>query len=118
MLHEMEPDYPDTGVCVEPGWWMKPIAAFEHQVRKHCWECGIPLRGVGDLAVGGTLEQVSPTHLPVYRLKRPQGKSLEVVSQLHHLNGQVPRATDYIENGLSAAGPQTLGYSNTRAVQE
>lgn len=104
MLHEMEPDYPDTGVPVTSGWWERPIASFEHQVRKHCWECGIPLRGLGDLAVTGTLEQVSPIHERVYQLKRPAGKSLEIVDHLSQLNGEVPRATDYIENGLGSPG--------------
>jgi hypothetical protein len=56
MLHQWEPGYPDTGLRVEAGWWRRPMADFAGQVRKHCHECGIPLRGYGELAqaAGGT----------------------------------------------------------------
>lgn len=109
MLHEHEPDYPDTGLSVknylneETGkikqWWQLPINEFENQIYKHCWDCGIPLRGQGDLAVNGNVEYVSKTHLPIYKLKKSAGKKIKLVTKRSELNGQVTRATDYIQNG-------------------
>lgn len=99
MLHENDPDYPDTGVAVVPGWWKQGMDAFAHQAAKHCHECGIPLRGFGDLAMGGTNEQVSPSHAGVYKLKR-RDKTLELVTRLEQLGeSRLPRSTDYIQNG-------------------
>lgn len=99
MLHQNEPDYPDTGSQICPNWWKEPIETFKNQIDKHCFECGIPLKGRGSLALGSD-EYVSATHLPIYKLKRPQGKTVHVVSKLEHLGGHVVRATDYIENGV------------------
>lgn len=98
MLHENEPDYPDTGLKVMPGWWKLPIQTFETQIKKHCFDCGIPLKGRGDLAVGGAREFVSEAHLGVYKLKR-KDKELVLVERLEQLGGNVGRATDYINNG-------------------
>ncbi len=101
MLHQHEPDYPDLGLPVVPGWWEQPLRAFEAQVRHHCHACGIPLRGAGDLAVGGTVEQVSETHAAVYRPKL-KGREVRLVTSRTEL-GRVGRATDYIENGAETA---------------
>ncbi len=100
-LHEDDKDYPDTGLPVEPGWWKLPIINFQHQVNRHCFDCGIPLRGYGDLD-NGTMEYVSKTHLPIYKLKSPHGKLIKVVTNTSQLDGHVQRSTDYIENGLMA----------------
>lgn len=116
MLHERELDYPDTGIPITKGWWREPIERFEHQIRKHCFECGIPLKGLGDLAVKGTNEYVSETHENIYKLKKPQGKTLHLVKSRNELGGQLNRATDYIANGklmetkILIGGP-TAGYS-------
>lgn len=99
-LHEDDKDYPDTGLLVEPGWWKQPIADFQSQIDKHCYDCGIPLRGYGDLD-NGTLEYVSKTHLPIYKLKG-SGKVLKLVTNTSELEGHVQRATDYVENGQLA----------------
>lgn len=100
MLHSNDRDYPDTGFLInDDGWWKQPIETFRHQIDKHCFECGIPLKGKGSLALG-TDEYVSATHLPIYRLKKPGLKEIHVVKKLADLNGHVMRATDYIENGV------------------
>src|SRR5437870_561883 len=99
MLHSHEPDYPDTGIPVMDGWWKKPIQDFQHQINKHCPECGIPLRGAGALAVTGNTEMVSKTHENIYKLKRPTGKIIKLIDNRMQLGGMVPRATDYVENG-------------------
>jgi hypothetical protein len=106
MLHQDNPNWketgqpmPDTGLQVEPGWWKRRMPDFAEQVTTHCHNCGIPLKSYGSLANGGTVEQVSPTHLPMVRLKRAENEIMLVTSidqlQIDHL----PKATDYIENG-------------------
>jgi hypothetical protein len=99
MLHQNDPKYPDTGLVVTPNWWQQAPAAFEHQVEKHCHECGIPLKGRGDLAVLGKVEQVSKTHLDIYQLKT-KGREVQLVHNRSELGSDpLPRVTDYIENG-------------------
>lgn len=100
MLHQHEPDYPDTGIPIEPGWWRRPMADFAAQVRKHCHECGVPLRGHGELAQAPDatgVEQVSATHADVYKLKRPK-RELQVVTDLVQLGSKLGRVTDYVNN--------------------
>lgn len=99
MLHQHEPDYPDLGVPIVPGWWNQGMEVFQEQVKKHCHDCGIPLRGHGALAndESGT-EQVSETHRAVYEPKR-KGRKVEVVTELIQLGSPLKRTTDYIENG-------------------
>lgn len=96
MLHENEPDYPDTGKAVEPGWWNQGIEAFEAQVRYHCFACGHPLRGHGDFARTGTTDYVSKTHAGIYKLKRPAGKTVRVVTRRAELGDTVSAATQYL----------------------
>lgn len=100
MLHEHDKSYPDTGVPCVDGWWRAPMESFAEQVQKHCFECGVPLRGSGDLAIGGKIEYVSKTHEAVYKLKRPGSREIRLVKNTKELNGSVTRATDYIENGV------------------
>lgn len=99
MLHQRDPDYPDTGVAITTGWWKQSMEAFVHQVRCHCHSCGVPLRGYGALAQGaGGVEQVSATHADVYLLKRPD-RPLQIVTEREQL-GQtaVAKFTDYLGN--------------------
>jgi len=96
MLHQNESDYPDTGVEVTPGWWNKPIEAFRSQIEKHCFDCGHPLRGAGDFATTGTREQVSKTHAGIYKLKRPAGKSIQLVTRRSELGETTPISTEYL----------------------
>lgn len=98
MLHQNNPDYPDLGLPVTPGWWNQPMSAFDAQVRKHCHECGIPLRGYGELAIGGQVEQVSQTHADIYKPKR-KDREVQIVTTREELGKQpLPKATDYIQN--------------------
>lgn len=99
MLHQNDPDYPDTGLPVTPGWWRQPIQAYSEQIRYHCHRCGVPLRGRGELATTGTKEQVSQTHLDIYKPKI-KGREVEVVTELQQVEpGALPIMTDYIGNG-------------------
>ncbi len=96
MLHESEPDYPDTGHRIEPGWWNRGMDSFDKQVRYHCFACGHPLRGEGDFATTGTTEQVSKTHANIFKLKKPKGKTIQLVTKRSELGGEVSAATQYL----------------------
>lgn len=103
ILHQYDPEYPDTGVPIPNElavpWWSLSMEYFRHQVRQHCHDCGVPLRGYGELAcaTNGT-EQVSKTHEAVYRPKKLYRK-VEVVERLEQLGvGRLSRMTDYIGN--------------------
>jgi len=99
MLHQNDPEYPDTGLPVTPGWWRKPIEAYSEQIRYHCHRCGVPLRGRGELAMTGTKEQVSETHRAIYKPK-VKGREVELVTHLDQVEpGALPIMTDYIGNG-------------------
>ena len=133
ILHQYEPDYPDTGldpmmVCspenpnahlptflrTERGmdvyplnsitahmllWWELPMRSFAHQVRKHCHECAVPLRGYGELAMATDgVEQTSATHASIFKPKRP-GRKFEIVTSLEQLGlGRIAHSTDYLGN--------------------
>jgi hypothetical protein len=128
MLHQYEEGYPDTGipltgdgsertqeleVCFGSKWWQLPMQFFAHQVRKHCHECGVPLRGYGELAqsrdtdlldMGGDViqhagkEQTSETHQSIYKPKRASRK-VEIVTHVEQLGiGRLQKTTDYMGN--------------------
>lgn len=98
MLHQHEPDYPDTGVKIEPGWWHGSMDKWAHQVRKHCHECGVPLRGYGELAQSTTgWEQVSATHQSVYQPK-VRSRNVELVTELEQLGKPLVTTIDYLGN--------------------
>lgn len=103
MLHQDDQSYPDTGqpLLGEDGsyWWTWPMSVFTDQVRKHCHECGIPLRSHGELAQSkdGT-EQTSHDHADVFRPKT-KGRNVQVVTDLQQLGiGRIARVTDYLGN--------------------
>lgn len=101
MLHQDEPDYPDTGVTVEPGWWRRPMADYAHQARKHCHECSVPLRGRGELACASEVdgkEFVSATHLSIYKPKRPRRQVVVVTDRKQIEEQSLKLATDYVGN--------------------
>lgn len=102
MLHQYEPDYPDTGLDPTLGevqWWQLPMDAFRNQVSKHCHECGVPLRGKGELAMSSDgVEQTSPTHAGVFVPKR-KGRHVQVVTNIVQLGTErVGRVIDYVKN--------------------
>lgn len=98
-MHQDNPDYPDTGVAVVPGWWKASMHEFASQVRHHCHACGYPLRAKGQKAVNGEFEQVSKTHADLY-LPKIKGREVRLVQTREELHEQaLPRMTAYIENG-------------------
>lgn len=119
MAHQDEPDYPDTGISIEvwdnpPGsglnitavdntWWTLPMKDFAHQVRKHCHECSVPLRGYGELAQQADdkgKEQVSPTHASLFKPKR-KGRAVELVTTLDQVKpAALNKMIDYLGNSV------------------
>jgi hypothetical protein len=100
-----------SGLYPTDDWWKLPITAFEDQIRYHCFQCGVPLKGKGSLAVTGTKEYVSRTYLPIAKLKL-KNKEMVIVDSLEKLEGTVNRSTDYILNGLEPAAPQPVFFPN------
>lgn len=101
--------HPDTGLDptyeVPPGsgklWWQLPMGYFADQVRKHCHECSVPLRGHGELSQASSpesREQVSQTHLGVYKPKR-KDRRVELVTVPAQLGQPLGKVTAYLQNG-------------------
>jgi len=100
VLHQSEPEYPDLGMAVEPGWWRRPMSDFAEQARYHCHACGVPLRGHGELAQNtdpAAYEQVSKTHEAIYTPKR-RGRAVRVITRLAELGSPLPTVVDYLGN--------------------
>jgi hypothetical protein len=72
---------------------------FKEQVRKHCHECSVPLRGHGELALSNHgEEQTSRTHARIFRPKKA-GRAVELVTTLDQLrSGKIDKSTNYIAN--------------------
>jgi len=106
ILHQDDPDYPDTGMKLiddphcEIAWWEFPIHAFANQVRKHCHECAVPLRGYGQLAQADDThtEQTSKTHEGIFKPKR-RGRAVELVTVLDQIQqGKITKVNHYLQN--------------------
>lgn len=104
-LHERGYNYHIPGVMsfapfYKKNWWELPMWAFSKQVRKHCHECSVPLRGHGENAQTqdpDAKEQVSKTHEGVYKTKK-QGRRLEVVTEMVQLGSRLGDITRYLQN--------------------
>ena len=99
ILHQEDSAWPDLGLAVEPSWWNKPMLAYQHQVRYYCPRCGVPLRGLGELAQASDgVEQTSRVHQNVFKPK-VAGREIEVVDHLEQVLPQtLPRFTNYMTN--------------------
>lgn len=120
ILNQDDPNYPDTGIKVEDHdgnivsginyanrkkdgsykqWWELSPSFFEEQVEKHCNECGVPLKGYGELATREDgIEQCSKTYEKIYRPKGSK-KQLKVVEHLEQLGtGRIEKFTKYLQN--------------------
>ncbi len=94
--------YPDTGV--DPAvlvdgkkWWELPMTSYVDQVRTHCHNCAVPLRGYGQLAnKEGQHEQTSKMYLPIFKPKRQ--RSVDLVSTPEDLGKPLDLMTDYVGN--------------------
>lgn len=100
ILHQNQETYPDTGIPVVEGWWRESASTYENQVRFHCHNCSVPLRGHGSLAQDESgVEQVSETHLAIYKPKK-ESRSVQIVEHREQLQEQsLRRFTSYLEKG-------------------
>lgn len=96
ILHQYEPDYPDLGLPVTPQWWAQGMDAFEQQARFHCHGCGVPLRGFGELAIGGATEQVSTLHESIYKPKK-KDRPVQLIQLESELRSTEAPATHYMQ---------------------
>lgn len=75
--------FPDTGHRVVAGdkyicdegiydyWWQMPMSGFRDQVRQHCHNCAVPLKGYGGLALDDNYVQLTTTmYADHYRPKK------------------------------------------------
>lgn len=117
IYHQDDPDYPDTGLDPtidhqmerrtdgKPSatinnpvkWWQLGMKSFAHQVRKHCHECSVPLRGYGSLAQSEDgVEQISEIHAAGYLPKR-KGRRVELVQVMDQLKSKNLKVTEYLQ---------------------
>lgn len=106
IYHQDDPEYPDTGMDPttkkgwyggEVNWWELPMTQYTNQVRKHCHECSVPLRGYGSLAQSEDgVEQVSETHVAGYLPKR-KSRRVELVQVMDQLKSKNLRVTEYLQ---------------------
>lgn len=101
MLFQTQPDYPDTGLPLSPDWWKRPMADFAGQVRQHCHNCLVPMKGYGELACSTTgAEQTTQSYADVFRVKKT-GRPVEIVQTPSQLGKPLQRTTDYLQNSHS-----------------
>lgn len=102
IIHQNNLSYPDTGLPLwidNQPWWQMPEHWFAEQVRKHCHECGVPLRGFGELSQTGETERVSKTHQTDF-VTKTKGRTVTLVTEISQINqGRITRVVDYIGNG-------------------
>lgn len=95
-LHCNDPDWPDVGMEVVPGWWQRPMTDFAAQVNLHCQACGIPARRTGRSAMGAQVDEFSETHRSIARPK-VRDRPVEFVE----LGGMIERSnrpsTEYLK---------------------
>lgn len=98
MLNQEDPNYPDTGIKVFPGWWRLKMSSFEDQVYKHCYDCGVPLKLKGSLDFEN-IDYYSKTHEHLMKSKNGKTQFFEVRRRSDF--ELVPKSTDYILNGIN-----------------
>lgn len=99
MLHESDPDYPDTGMQVIDRVWDLPMAAYAADVRNACMRCGVAMNGYGEMATKRDgIELVSKTHIDYFKPKIKE-RLVQLVTNTKDAQAfGVPRMTDYIQN--------------------
>jgi hypothetical protein len=130
MLYQNDPEYPHTGIpiacecdgrkaieitttankefrtyapcaCTYEGeWWEQPIETFSDQIKKHCPECGVPLRIHGTLSQEGSdgVEIVTKTHEAIFKPKKPK-RIVFTAKDITEVEAQgIDLFTDYVGN--------------------
>jgi hypothetical protein len=86
-------------------WWELGMSCYKYQVRQHCQDCGVPLRGYGELAQSkdqDACNQVTMTHSnllsTVPRLKNATGIIDICTDRLQVREQQLNKVTHYLQN--------------------
>lgn len=90
---------PVGATCQLQEWWQLSMNGFQEQVRKHCHECSVPLRGHGELAMSSSpeaKEQVSLTHENIYKPKK-KDRRVELVMVREQLGAPLGDMTRYLQ---------------------
>lgn len=87
------------GECQDTPWWQYPMTTFRDQVRHHCHNCAVPLRGKGELACSSSPEigeEVSPMYADKFQPKS-KDRPVSIVSSLEDFRSQESRRViDYL----------------------
>jgi hypothetical protein len=99
LLKQDDPDWPDTGILIEPDWWRKPMQDFADQVDLHCHNCGVPLKGYGSIAENRYgHETISESWGPLISPKT-SGKAVSIVTTVEELKADsLNKFTEYKKN--------------------
>lgn len=92
---------PSFGVEIVPGWWKKPMQAFEHQVREYCSKCLIPMNPRKIDAKSDAPEEYTAAWSPV--MATINGRPMREVKALSEIAGGAP-ATRYLDASVMPAG--------------
>lgn len=96
MLHQDDPDFPDTGIEVSQGWWRKPIQNWTDQIDVCCHRCGVSLRGKGRLAMGDRTDLITTDHASV--CKPYQDRFIKMVYSLDQIEPGTRPFIKYLGN--------------------
>jgi len=120
MLHQYLPDYPDTGLsipcayctintpscpeCEGKPWWAQDMSRFSDQVKQHCHNCLVPLKGFGELAVKGDGAEMTTPDLLANRIYVPKGnRTVLPIVELKQLKpSSLKHTTSYLQNAKNA----------------
>lgn len=86
------------GVDVVPGWWSKPMSAFEQQVRTYCTKCLVPLNPRKVAADGAEPEQYTSAWEPVFATIN--GRPVSKVDRRSDIEGDGTPAVKYLDKGV------------------
>lgn len=99
ILHQNDIHWPISGVPVDGSsdWWDRPMEDYLDQVRQHCFSCGVPLRGYGNLAQATEgQEQVTATHESIYQPKNKE-RLVELVTDINQIDSRNLVFTQYVQ---------------------
>jgi hypothetical protein len=116
IFHQHDPMYPDSGRDLlfparpteglsEVKWWQLEMGDYADQVRQHCHDCGVPLRGFGELAQTkdpDAKNQVTTTHHILRLIKGDgAGDKIDVLLSTDRLKlreQSLTKTTQYLQN--------------------
>lgn len=99
-LRRNDPTFVHMGMPLTDGWWQKPIQDFADQIRNHCHNCLVPMRGHGEIDTAGDegIEQTTKLYELGFTPKA-KTRQIQIVASPQQLQADHLRSTvDYIGN--------------------